>query len=94
MNFKESLKRPKLVKYFDFDEIKINYNEEIDVYQMLSMIFGIIAFLLKYKFSIWLSLTFFLANYNQQNIGISQTKYLANFCLICLGYILLYIFPS
>lgn len=91
----EKLKRPKEVVYYQAEEKKIAYiDEETDTFQLLSMIFGVIAFMLKYRFSIWLSMTFFLSNYFDQRIGISQGRYMMNFGLILLAFLLLYIIPA
>lgn len=87
-------KRPKEVIYYNLDETKVILEENNDSFQLLSMIFGVIAFMLKYKFSVWLSLTFFLSNYLDQKLGVPQMKFLMNFSLIVLAFLLIYVFPS
>ncbi len=85
-------KRPKEIKYFEY-KLK-EAAEEIDSFQMISMIFGVIAFLLKYKFSVWISLVFFMANYNDQKVNVPTGKYMMNFGLLILSFVLIYLIPS
>jgi hypothetical protein len=93
MSTKETNKRPKNIKYYELKE-EVVAEEIVDSYQMISMIFGVIAFIFKYRFSIWVSLVFFLANYNQQKIGVPHGKFYMNFGLLVLSFLLIYIFPS
>lgn len=93
---KQNNKTPKSIKYFDMEELenKAVEQEKIDTLQFLSMIFGVISFILKYKFSVWMSLTMFLANYFDQPYNAATSKFLINFGLIVMSFSLLYVFPS
>ena len=88
-----SNKRPKDINYFAFKQEE-PVVEVVDSFQMLSMIFGVISFIFKYKFSAWLSLVFYLANYNEQKMNVPHGKFMMNFGLLILGFALIYIFPS
>ena len=91
----ENLKRPKDVVYYNAEnEQQQIYDDQPNTIQLISMISGVIAFLLKYRFSVWISLTFFLANYLDQKMGVPQGKYLMNFGLIILAFLLIYVIPS
>lgn len=90
---KDSLKNSKNIKFWEIKEEEVP-EEVVDSYQMISMIFGVVAFILKYRFSIWISLVFFLANYNQQRVGINHGKYYMNFGLLLLSFLLIYVFPA
>lgn len=90
-----TLKRQKEVVLFDTNKLLYNVDEEVvDSFQFLSMIFGVVSFILKFKFAIWLSLFFFLANLNEQKVNVPYSKLMVNFGLLVLSFLLLYIFPS
>lgn len=93
---KKNNKTPKTVKYFEMEELENKGIEQdkVDSLQFMSMIFGVISFIFKYKFSVWMSLTFFLANYFDQPYNVSHSKFIMNFGLIMMSFCLLYVFPS
>ena len=88
----ENLRQSKYVIYYE--HVEKPHVDTLDVLQILSMIFGVIAFLAKFKFSIWLSLIFFVANYTDQKINVPTSKFMMNFGLIMMGFALIYIFPN
>ena len=90
---KDTNKRPKDVKYFEPKEVELE-PDVIDSFQLISMIFGVVAFLIKYRFSIWVSFTFFLVNYHDQKVYVPNSKFGMNFFLLVLGFLLIYVFPS
>lgn len=90
-----TLKRQKEIVLFDTNKLLFTIDEEvIDSFQFLSMIFGVISFILKFKFALWLSFFFFFANLNEQKMNVPYSKFMVNFGLLVLSFLLLYIFPS
>ena len=90
----ENLKRPKDVVFYNMETLQIEEEAQNDLLQMLSMICGVAAFMLKFKFTIWLAFTFFLANYTDQKTIVPNSRFLFNFSLLILAFILIYVFPS
>jgi hypothetical protein len=68
--------------------------ENTDVMQFISMIFGIISFIVKIKWGIWLSLIFFLSSYVNLRNNVEQKNFIMNFSLIMMGFFMIYLSPQ
>jgi hypothetical protein len=68
-------KRPKNIVYYQYKPP----GEESDFFQLISMLFGIVSFLLKVKWGIWLSLIFFISSYVNMKYQAEQKNIFMNF---------------
>ena len=62
--------------------------------QFLSMIFGIVSFILKVKWGIWLSLIFFLSSWVNLKYNSEQKNIIMNFSMIMMGFFMIYFAPK
>ena len=83
-------KRPKNIIFYPQPQIE----ENTDLMQFVSMIFGIVSFIAKIKWGIWLSLIFFLSSYVNLRNNVEQKNLIMNFSLILMGFFMIYLSPN
>ena len=83
-------KRPKNVTFYSPPQPE----DQTDVVQFLSMIFGIVSFILKVKWGIWISLIFFLSSWVNLKYNSEQKNIIMNFSLIMMGFFMIYFAPK
>ena len=82
-------KRPKNITYYPQPATE----DSTDVTQLLSMIFGILSFIFKVKWGIWISLILYLSSYVNLRYCQEQKNFIMNFSLIMMGFFMLYFAP-
>ena len=83
-------KRPKNITFYSPPQPE----DQTDVVQFLSMIFGIVSFILKVKCGIWISLIFFLSSWVNLKYNSEQKNIIMNFSLIMMGFFMIYFAPK
>lgn len=83
-------KRPKNITFYSPPQPE----DQTDVVQFLSMIFGIVSFILKVKWGIWISLIFFLSSWVNLKYNSEQKNIIMNFSLIMMGFFMIYFAPK
>ena len=83
-------KRPKNITFYSTPQPE----DQTDVVQFLSMIFGIVSFILKVKWGIWISLIFFLSSWVNLKYNSEQKNIIMNFSLIMMGFFMIYFAPK
>ena len=83
-------KRPKNITYYSQPQAE----DQTDMIQFLSMIFGIVSFILKVKWGIWLSLIFFLSSWVNLKYNSEQKNIIMNFSMIMRGFFMIYFAPK
>lgn len=76
------------IKYYKTQPI--SQDEQGDLYQFISLILGIFSFILRIKWSCWLSLIFLLSSYVNTKFNSDQKQYFMNFTLIIIAFIMVY----
>ena len=82
-------KRPKNITYYSYPATE----ESTDVTQFLSMIFGILSFVFKAKWGLWIALFLYLSSYVNLRYCQEQKNFIMNFSLIMMGFLMLYFAP-
>ena len=82
-------KRPKNITYYSQPQV----DESTDMTQFLSMIFGIVSFVFKVKWGIWLALILYLSSYVNLRYCQEQKNFVMNFSLIMMGFFMIYFAP-
>lgn len=88
--YKGDPKRPKNITFYSPPLPE----DQTDIVQFLSMIFGIVSFILKVKWGIWLSLIFFLSSWVNLKYNSEQKNIIMNFSLIMMGFFMIYFAPK
>jgi hypothetical protein len=83
-------KRPKNIIYYSPPKA----DENTDMMQFLSMVFGIISFIFRVKWGIWLALLLFFSSYVNLRYCQEQGNFLMNFSLIMMGFFMIYFAPQ
>ena len=83
-------KRPKNITFYSPPQPE----DQTDVVQFLSMIFGIVSFILKVNWGIWISLIFFLSSWVNLKYNSEQKNIIMNFSLIMMGFFMIYFAPK
>ena len=83
-------KRPKNITFYSPPQPE----DQTDVVQFLYMIFGIVSFILKVKWGIWISLIFFLSSWVNLKYNSEQKNIIMNFSLIMMGFFMIYFAPK
>ena len=83
-------KRPKNIIFYSHPQPE----ESTDMLQFLSMIFGIISFIFRVKWGIWLALILFLSSYVNLRYCQQQNNFIMNFSLIMMGFFMIYFGPQ
>ena len=83
-------KRPKNIIYYSPPKIE----ESTDMMQFLSMVFGIISFIFRVKWGIWVYLILFLSSYVNLKYSQEQSNFIMNFSLIMMGFFMIYFAPQ
>jgi len=66
-------------------------SDEGDFFQFISLILGILGFILKIKWACWLSLIFLLSSYVNMKYSFDQKQIFMNFSLILMGFVMVYL---
>lgn len=85
----DDMRTSKNVNYYKRKEVK-DENEKMDIQLFISLIFGILAFLLKFRWAIWMSLTTFLAFMSDRSLSVPISQYYMNILLMSFGFIVTY----
>lgn len=85
-------KRPKNITYYPNQ--KPVDDEQTDMFQFLSMIFGVFAFFFKLKWAIWVSLILFFTSWVNSRYSSEQKNSVMNFGLIMTGFFMIYFAPQ
>jgi uncharacterized membrane protein YoaT (DUF817 family) len=88
--YKGNAKRPKNICFYPSPQIE----DSTDLTQFISMIFGIISFILKVKWGIWISLILFLSSWVNLKYNSDQKNIMMNFSLIIMGFFMIYLAPK
>ena len=82
-------KRPKNIKYYPNTQPV----EQTDLMQILSMLFGILSFIIKVKWGIWLSFIFFLSSWVNMKYNTEMKNMIMSFCMLMMGFSMIYFVP-
>ena len=83
-------KRPKNIIHYSVPKPE----DSTDMMQFLSMIFGIISFMFRVKWGIWLALILYLSSYVNLRYCQEQKNFIMNFSLIMMGFFMIYFGPQ
>jgi uncharacterized membrane protein YoaT (DUF817 family) len=83
-------KRPKNIIHYSVPKPE----DSTDMMQFLSMIFGIISFMFRVKWGIWLALILYLSSYVNLRYNQEQKNFIMNFSLILMGFFMIYFGPQ
>lgn len=81
-------KTPNNIVYYQHKAV--NPDEAGDLYQLVSLLLGIIAFIFKIKWCCWISLIFILSSYVNSKYNVDSKQMMMNFSLIFLGFFMVY----
>ncbi|MCQ2819078.1 MAG: protein Asterix [archaeon] len=84
-------KRPKNITYYPMPKQE---EEQTDIIQFLSMIFGIVSFIFRYKWAIWVALILFFISWVNSRYTVEQKNSIMNFGLILSGFFMIYLAPN
>jgi uncharacterized membrane protein YoaT (DUF817 family) len=83
-------KRPKNIVFYSPPQAE----DSTDMLQFLSMIFGVVSFMFRVKWGIWLSLILFLSSYVNLKYRQEQSNLIMNLSLIMMGFFIIYFGPQ
>ena len=83
-------KRPKNIVFYSPPQKE----DSTDMLQFLSMIFGVVSFMFRVKWGIWLSLILFLSSYVNLRYRQEQYNFIMNLSLIMMGFFIIYFGPQ
>ena len=83
-------KRPKNIVFYSPSKAE----DTTDMLQFLSMIFGVISFIFRVKWGIWLALILFLSSYVNLKYSQEQSNLIMNLSLIMMGFFIIYFGPQ
>ena len=83
-------KRPKNIIYYKQPQPE----ESTDMMQFLSMIFGIVSFMFRIKWCVWVALILLLSSYVNLRYCQQQSNFIMNFSLITMAFFMNYFGPQ
>lgn len=81
-------KNPSNIVYYK--QPKTSADDQGDLFQLISLVLGIISFIMRIKWSCWLSLIFVLSSFVNTKYSADQKQLFMNFSLIILAFIMVY----
>ena len=84
-------RQPNNIKYYKY---KASGEDNGDIFQLVSLILGIISFVFKIKWCCWLSLIFLLSAFVNAKHTTDQKQLFMNFSLIMMGFFFVYMPPK
>ncbi len=82
------MKMPNNIKYYKPQ--KIEGEDQGDFFQLISLVLGIISFIMKIKWACWLSMIFLLSSYVNTKFNSDKKQLFMNFSLIIMAFVMVY----